>query len=124
MTKPERLLIRSAEMEAFEHTPGGSVRFAYGDEHGLGAVSIAMSDNPPGAGEGFIHRHPCAEAFVVYEGRGIYTVGDEVVVAEAGDVVLVPPNTWHSFRPDGDSRLRHLGVFDSRHVDTELKPIT
>jgi mannose-6-phosphate isomerase-like protein (cupin superfamily) len=124
MTKPEQLLIKSADMETFEHTPGGSVRFAYGDQHGLGAVSVAMSDNPPGAGEGFVHRHPCAEVFVVHEGRGIYTVGDEVVVAEAGDMVFVPPNTWHSFRPDGDSRLRHVGVFNSAHVETELQAIT
>jgi mannose-6-phosphate isomerase-like protein (cupin superfamily) len=124
MSEPEPLLIKSSDMQGFEHTPGGSVRFAYGDEHGLGAISVAMSDNPPGAGEGFVHRHPCSEAFVVYEGRGIYTVGDKVVVAEPGDVVFVPPNTWHSFRPDGGSRLRHVGVFDSSHVDTELQSTT
>jgi mannose-6-phosphate isomerase-like protein (cupin superfamily) len=124
MPEPHRLLIKSSEMQTFEHTPGGSVRFAYGDEHGLGAMSVAISDNPPGAGEGFVHRHSCGEAFVVYEGRGVYTVGESVVVAEAGDVVFIPPNTWHSFRPDGDSRLRHVGVFDCAHVDSELKSTT
>src|SRR5262245_24316046 len=75
-------------------------------------MSVGLSDNPPGAAEGFVHRHPCAEAFVVYEGRGIYTVGDAVILAEAGDVVVVPRNTWHSFRPDGDARLRHVGVLE------------
>jgi mannose-6-phosphate isomerase-like protein (cupin superfamily) len=124
MPEPLGLLIKSSEMQAFEHTPGGSVRFAYGDEHGFGAISIAMSDNPPGASEGLVHRHSCGEAFVVYEGRGIYTVGDTKVVAEAGDVVFVPPNTWHCFQPDGDSRLRHVGVFDSSHVDIELQSTT
>lgn len=121
MAKPRRVLVKSSEMQAFEHTPGGSVRFAYGDEHDLGAISVAMSDNPPGDSHREVtHRHSCGEAFVVYEGRGIYTIGDTVVVAEAGDVVIVPPNTWHSFRPDGDTPLRHIGVFDSPHVDIEV----
>jgi mannose-6-phosphate isomerase-like protein (cupin superfamily) len=85
-------------------------------------MSVAMSDNPPGdSHQELTHRHSCGEAFVVYEGRGIYTVGETVVVAEAGDVVYVPPNTWHSFRPDGDTRLRHIGVFDSPHVDFEVQ---
>ena len=123
MADPERLLIKASDISAFEHTPGGSVRFVHGDEHGLGAISVAMSDNPPGGGA-IEHRHPCGEAFVVYEGRGVYTVGDAVIVAEAGDVVIVPPHTWHSFRSDGDSRLRHVGVFDTGHVDTEIQSTT
>ncbi len=116
----DRHLIKPSDMTSFEHTPGGSVHFVYGDEHGLGAMSVAMSDNPAGSDFGYTHRHPCAEAFVVYEGRGIYRVGDSEIVAEAGDVVVVPPNTWHSFRPDGDGPLRHVGVFDSAHVAIEL----
>jgi quercetin dioxygenase-like cupin family protein len=35
-------------------------------------------------------------------------------------MVIVPPNTWHSFRPDGDNSLRHVAVYDSGEVDIEL----
>jgi quercetin dioxygenase-like cupin family protein len=83
------------------------------------AVSVALSDNPPGGGAPE-HRHPCGEVFVVYEGRGVYCIGGVEVVAEAGDIVVVPPNTWHSFRADGDLPLRHVAAFDTAQVETEL----
>ena len=120
MVEPLQRLIKAADVPSHEHTPGGAVRFFHGDEHGLGAMSVAMSSNPPGGG-GRKHRHPCGEVFVVYEGRGVYTVGDNDVVAEPGDVVVVPPNTWHSFRADGDATLRHVAAFDSAHVVTEMQ---
>jgi quercetin dioxygenase-like cupin family protein len=116
MAKP---LIKGSDVPSYEHTPGGSVRFFHGNEHDLGAVSVAISDNPPGGGAPE-HRHPCREVFVVYEGRGVYSIGDVDVVAEAGDIVLVPPNTWHSFRADGDAPLRHVAAYDGAHVEMEL----
>ena len=58
--------------------------------------------------------------FVVYEGRGIYTVGDTAIVAEPGDMVIIPPNAWHSFRPTGDGHLCHVAVYDASKVDIEL----
>jgi mannose-6-phosphate isomerase-like protein (cupin superfamily) len=121
MADADAFLIRPSDMTTFEQTPGASVRFVYGDDHGIGSVSIAISDNPPGAPNGFVHRHPIAEVFVVYEGRGIYTVGETEVVAEAGDVVVVPPNTWHCFRPVGDGPLRHVAAYDGGQVEIELQ---
>jgi quercetin dioxygenase-like cupin family protein len=119
MVDPLRPLIKAADVPSYEHTPGGAVRFFHGDEHGLGSVSVAMSSNPPG-GVGRTHRHPCGEVFVVYEGRGVYTVGDNEIVAEPGDIVVVPPDTWHSFRAEGDVPLRHVAAFDTAHVVTEM----
>lgn len=117
----EGQLFKSADIEAVEHTPGGSLRTVQQAEHGLGAFSVAMSDNPPGQGA-IEHRHPCGEVFVVHGGRGIYTVGEEVIVAEPGDVVVVPAGIWHSFRSDGETRLRHVAVFDSGQIDIEFRP--
>jgi mannose-6-phosphate isomerase-like protein (cupin superfamily) len=119
MVEPSQPLIKATDVRSYEHTPGGTVRFFHGDEHDLGDVSVAMSSNPPG-GDGLKHRHPCGEVFVVYEGRGVYTVGDSEVVAEPGDIVVVPPNTWHSFRAEGDVSLCHVAVFDTAHVATEM----
>lgn len=123
MVDAERLRIKASDVPAIEHTPGGSVRIVQGDEHDLGGVSVAISDNPPGGGAPE-HRHSCGEVFVVYEGRGVYTIGESVIVAEPGDVVIVPPHTWHSFRSDGDTRLRHVGVFSRGHVDFEVPSTT
>jgi mannose-6-phosphate isomerase-like protein (cupin superfamily) len=37
-----------------------------------------------------------------------------------GDMVVIPPRTWHSFRPAGNQWLRHVVVYDSGHIDIEL----
>lgn len=121
MADDEGRVLKGADIAAVEHTPGGSLRMVQQAEHGLGAFSVAMSDNPPGQGA-IEHRHSCGEVFVVHGGRGIYTVGEEVIVAEPGDVVVVPAGIWHSFRSDGDTRLRHVAVFDSGQIDIEIRP--
>ncbi len=113
-------LVKAAAARSYEHTPGGVVRFFHGDEHGLDGVSVAMSTSPPGD-VGLTHRQPCAEVFVVCDGRGVYTVDGVEVLAEAGDIVVVPPNTWHSFHPDGDAPMRHVATFSAMHVDTEVR---
>jgi mannose-6-phosphate isomerase-like protein (cupin superfamily) len=112
-------VIRGSEASDLGRRDGGSFRLVQGDQLGLGEVSIGVSDNPPGI-DGFVHRHSCGEVFVVYEGRGVYTIGDAEIVAEPGDMVIIPPDTWHSFRPDGDDRLRHVAVYGSGKVDIEL----
>jgi quercetin dioxygenase-like cupin family protein len=121
MTDDEGRILRGADIAAFEHTPGGSLRSVQQADHGLGAFSVAMSDNPPGGGA-IEHRHSCGEVFVVYGGRGIYTVGEEKIIAEPGDVVVVPAGIWHSFRSEGDTRLQHVAVFDSGQIDIEVRP--
>ncbi len=112
-------IIRGPDGSDLGRTDGGSFRLVQRDQLGLGDIAIGVSNNPPGI-DGFMHRHSCGEVFVVYEGRGVYTVGDTEIVAEPGDMVIVLPNTWHSFRPDGDNSLRHVAVYDSGEVDIEL----
>jgi len=119
MADDERLVIRSADVSDLGRTDGGSFHLAQRDQLGLGELSIGLSDNPPRA-DGVTHRHSCGEVFVVYEGRGIYTVDETEIVAGPGDMVIIPPNTWHSFRPEGDNRLRHVAVYDAGSVDIEV----
>jgi mannose-6-phosphate isomerase-like protein (cupin superfamily) len=117
-----KLMIRASDASELGRTDAGSLRLVQRDQLGLGEISIGISDNPPGSGvPGMMHRHSCGEVFVVYEGRGIYTVGETEIVAEPGDMVIIPPNTWHTFCPDdGASGLRHVAVYDTGKVDIEL----
>jgi quercetin dioxygenase-like cupin family protein len=41
------------------------------------------------------HEHPHEQITLVERGRVLFTVGDEQRVAEAGDVLHFPPNSWH-----------------------------
>ena len=121
MTDTDRLVIRASDAPELGGTDGGSFHLVQRDQLGLGDISIGVSDNPPSmAADGMKHRHSCGEVFVVYEGRGIYTVDDAEIVAEPGDMVIIPPHHWHSFRPDGDGGLKHVAVYDAGKVDIEL----
>jgi mannose-6-phosphate isomerase-like protein (cupin superfamily) len=119
MTNPEDLVVRALDLSAGQHTPGGSLRIIHGDEHGLGPISVLLSENPPGGGAPE-HRHAVTEIYCLYEGRGVYNIGGVEVAAGPGDVVIVPPSTWHSFRAEGDLPLRHIAVLQSQHMDLEM----
>jgi quercetin dioxygenase-like cupin family protein len=113
-------LIKAADMRTFERVPGASGGFVSGNDHGLDVV-VLVSTYPPGVGPAE-HRHACGEVFVVSHGRGVYTVDGIEVIAEAGDAVVVPPNTWHRFRADENDALTHVAVLDKADVTIEPKP--
>jgi quercetin dioxygenase-like cupin family protein len=89
-----------------------------GEDHGLG-MCIIMAQYPPGSGPG-PHRHPNASAIYVAEGRGVFMVDGEQLVAEAGDVVVVPAMAWHSFRNTGEKWLRVVGADEGARHDAEF----
>lgn len=49
--------------------------------------------------------HAHEEAYWVVEGRVTFLVGDEQVTVEAGSFVLVPRETVHAFRSEGEARV-------------------
>ncbi len=62
-------------------------------------------------GEGpTLHVHPYDEIFTIAEGRARFTVGDRVIDAEAGDVVLGPANIPHGYQNLGPGRLDSLDI--------------
>jgi quercetin dioxygenase-like cupin family protein len=90
---------------------GGSLRYLAGERYGL-ITSVFLAEIVPGSGPPR-HTHPYAEFFVLYEGQGRYTVGNEHVDAEAGDVVIVPPEAEHEFVNSGTGPLRHVAIHES-----------
>lgn len=41
------------------------------------------------------HDHPHEQVTLVEKGRVLFTVGDEQRIAQAGDLLHFPPNSWH-----------------------------
>lgn len=67
-------------------------------------------------GEGpTLHVHPYDEIFTITEGRARFTVGNEIIDAEAGDVVLGPANIPHGYQNLGPGRLDSLDI----HLSSE-----
>ena len=67
-------------------------------------VSIFVTRTPPARAVD-LHVHPYAETFLLLEGQGRWTLGDEVVELEPEQMVVVPPDTPHGFRNIGDVPL-------------------
>jgi len=58
-----------------------------------------------------LHRHNREDEYsYVLEGRMGALLGDEVVYAEAGDLVWKPRNQWHTFWNAGDENARILEI--------------
>ena len=53
---------------------------------------------------------PYDEIFTIQVGRARFTVGDEVIDAEAGDIVFGPANIPHGYQNLGPGRLDSLDI--------------
>ena len=87
------------------------VRFMiWGAESG-GAVSLVEHPIPPRTLVAPLHRHSREDEYsYVLEGRMGAQLGDDVVVAEVGDLVFKPRNQWHTFWNAGDAPCRILEI--------------
>lgn len=85
--------------------------FEGGPRAGLG-VTMFIVRTPPGR---FVelHTHPYAETFVLLEGSGRWTAGDEVIEASAESIISVPPHTLHGFRNIGTEPLLIVSVHEN-----------
>jgi quercetin dioxygenase-like cupin family protein len=99
-------------------TGGSTVKFI-GDDHSSGS-SFYISRDAPGEGPD-LHTHPYTETFVVHEGTVRFTVGDQVVDAQGGDIVVVPADTPHGFTNVGERRMLSVNIHASATmIQTDL----
>jgi mannose-6-phosphate isomerase-like protein (cupin superfamily) len=96
---------------------GDSASFV-GALHNAGNVSFIWVEVGPGEGPR-LHRHPYAETFIVLEGTATYRVGDEVIQATAGDIVVGPANVPHAFTNTGSGILRQIDIHAAADFTTE-----
>ncbi|SDB48215.1 cupin domain-containing protein [Bauldia litoralis] len=102
-------VIRPADQKRFEN---GTVAFE-GRPYG-GGVSIFLVDAAPGDGP-VLHVHPYSETWVLHAGRARMLVDGKEILAEAGDIVVVPPDTPHRFISLGPARLEITCIHASDH---------
>ena len=98
---------------------GGELRILQGSDYGL-VTSVMYSRIVPGSGPRR-HRHPHAEIFVLHDGQGRYEVEGTHIDAVAGDMVIVPPDAWHSFENTGPGLLSQTAIHQNRRAVTEFE---
>src|SRR5512132_3527353 len=92
----------------------------------LGSIGVRVMVDGETTGRGFslvehpmssralaapLHRHNREDEYsYVLEGKMGALLGDEVLVAEPGDLVFKPRNQWHTFWNAGDERCRILEI--------------
>jgi len=86
--------------------------------HGDAPVSLIFFDGPPGSGPK-LHRHPYVEIFVVQERRATFTVGDAVIEAAGGRILVAPAGVPHKFVNTGSGPLRQIDIHTSDRFVTE-----
>ena len=98
---------------------GGELRLLSGSDYGL-VTSVMYAQVAPGSGPRR-HRHPHAEIFVLHDGQARYEVEGAHLDAAAGDVVIVPSGTWHTFVNTGSSMLRQTAIHQNPRAATEFE---
>jgi mannose-6-phosphate isomerase-like protein (cupin superfamily) len=88
----------------------------------LGGSVTVLAYGTDNEGEGpCLHVHPYDETFIVTEGRARFFVGDRVIDAVAGEVVLGPKGIPHRFENLGPGRLQTIDIHHSpRWIQTDL----
>lgn len=110
-----------AKARLFDPAAGGPWR---GSIEGIaldGSVTVlAYGTDTPGAGPR-LHVHPYDETFIVVEGRARFFVGETVIEAAAGEIVLGPAGIPHRFENLGPGRLQTVDIHHSpRWIQTDL----
>jgi quercetin dioxygenase-like cupin family protein len=82
------------------------------------SISLILDEGEPGHGPR-LHRHPYDETWVVIEGHLTFQAGDERLEAAPGDIVVVPPDTPHTFTNDGPGRSRLVCIHANPRFVTE-----
>ena len=88
-----------------------------GENHGVN-ISFFLVNAPPGRGPA-LHRHSYDEVIVEQEGCATCVAGDEELEAKAGDIVIIPAGTPHSFVNSGNTPLCQIDIHASPKFVTE-----
>jgi mannose-6-phosphate isomerase-like protein (cupin superfamily) len=87
------------------------VRFMIWGEESGGGFSLVEHPIPPRTLCAPLHRHSAEDEYsYVLEGRMGARLGDDVVYANAGDLVFKPRGQWHTFWNAGDEPCRILEI--------------
>jgi quercetin dioxygenase-like cupin family protein len=106
---------------------GLGVRFMIGTDESGGGFSLVEHPIDPRSLAAPLHRHANEDEYsYVLEGRVGVQLGDEVLEAGPGDLVLKPRGQWHAFWNPGDEPARLLEIISPGGFDryfAEIAPL-
>lgn len=82
-------------------------------------VSIIFNCQERIGGGPRLHKHPYTETFIIRKGHARFTVGDEIIDAHEGQIVVSPANTPHKFQNLGPGALETIDIHANEVFITE-----
>ena len=83
-----------------------------GQDHDIGISLIHLSTTKDDAGPP-LHTHPYPETIMVRRGRSTVRIGTVKIEINAGQTVVIPANTPHTFRTHGPERYESIAIHPS-----------
>ena len=112
------VVLHRADWASHDHIWKGKFE---GKDIGTGVTVLFYTTNDIGVGPRW-HVHPYDEIFIVRTGHAVFTIGDEKIEAEAGDILLGPANIPHKFHNLGPDRLETTDIHLSESwIQTDLE---
>ena len=92
-----------------------------GDTLGSNVTILFFATDDVGEGPSW-HVHPYDEVFIIKRGRARFKIGDEIIEAEEGDVLLGPAAVPHKYENLGPGSLESIDIHLSRTwIQTDLE---
>ncbi|NNF76851.1 MAG: cupin domain-containing protein [Rhizobiales bacterium] len=92
-----------------------------GKDIGTGVTVLFYATEETGKGPTW-HVHPYDEIFIVRAGRALFTIGEEKIEAEAGEILMGPANIPHKYTNLGPGLLETTDIHVSnRWIQTDLE---
>ncbi len=91
-----------------------------GDELNTDVIILFVTSEDIGDGPS-LHVHPYDEVFIIREGNARFTIGEEIIEATEGDVLMGPANVPHAYENVGPGALLTTDLHLSREwIQTDL----
>lgn len=111
------------DITAYVTKDGSTIReLMHPDAHDSRSQSLAEARVPAGI-ETRLHKHRLSEEiYHITHGRGLMTLGDEIIHVEPGDTICIAPGTPHKIKNTGRDELKILCCCSPAyaHEDTTL----
>jgi mannose-6-phosphate isomerase-like protein (cupin superfamily) len=112
-------ILRAADGEPMGDPAGVRDRFMIDGDDAGGRFALVQHLFPPRALAAPMHRHHLEDEFTyVVHGRIGAVLGDDEVVAEAGDLLFKPRDQWHTFWNAGDEPAAVLELISPAGLET------
>lgn len=107
-------MIKKASFDSLEAVAAreGVTRRVFSGDNSMMVINTIESFAQPA-----LHQHPHEQLTYIIQGQCSFTLGEEVVPMNAGDVILVPPDVPHTLKPTSDETIINLDVFSPIRED-------